>query len=792
MGGLGWRELRLRPALAPAVAFVGGAVALGDLEAAWAWKLAALALVAAAGSARWARRTGGHLLVLGAFGAAGGGLAILRATPAGLPTDELPHRVRGLVESRLELPTGPLLKVAVAQVDGAPARFGLSLAIDGPVAAAPGDDVECVTRLRERLPAMNPGEWSTHPKLSRAAQQWSGGCGAERLVHRVWAFPVTRWLADEHAALTRRVQAEDAGPAGSVVLTLAAGQRAALSDALEEDFARSGLAHVLSVSGLHVAALALAAFAVLRRLVVWLPVRRLRRLDARQLAAPLAVLVLWAYVAFTGWQAPAVRSGLMASLVFAGYAAQRRADALNALALAALVMTALDPSAPFDLSVQLSFLSLVALIAVGPALRRLIPLEPPHPSREDGWRLRVAQWRELAVGTFCASIAVTLVTGPLLLLVFQRLGLAGLLSNVVLLPVVSALVVVCAALAAASVVAPLAAGPLAWLSVKLAALVVHAAQAFAALPFATLELPPPPPVLAVAFVAAVLAFSVSHGRARWIALAAPCLVLVHVLQATVAHTRTEVTFLAVGHGDAIVVSSGGHHALIDGGGVPGGADTGQRHVLPFLRARGIRKLDLAVLSHAHPDHALGLASTLLDVPTARLWLPAGTQSLGLVDDVEDAAAGATVERVGAGSPPLRLGELTIEVLGPTPPMAHADNESENDRSIVLRVRHGAVSFLLTGDIEAPAEATVTLDEPITVLKAPHHGSRTSSTPDFVAAARPQFVVFSAARRSRHGFPHPDVVQRYQAVGAQAFRTGHDGAISFVSDGRRVVPRPFLR
>lgn len=791
MGGLGWRELGLRPALFPATAFVAGAVLVGDgatPPTAWA------ALAVGLGAAAWsrARRAGAHLLVLLAFFSLGGAIALVHARALGVPDDDLPHRVRGAVQARSETPDGPLLRLQVLDVDGAPARFGLALGVTGEVAVSEGDVVAAVTRVRERLPAMNPGEWSSFPRLARGAQQWVGGCLAERVVRLEPAPPPARWLQAQHASLVALVQARDAGPAGSVVLTLAAGQRAALTEALEDDFARSGLAHVLSVSGLHVAALAVAVFTALRLLVLRLPWRRLRRVDARQLAAPLAVPWLWAYVAFTGWQPPAVRSGLMASLVFGGYALLRRADSLNALALAALVMTALDAAAPFDLSVQLSFLSLLALIVVSPRLRALIPVEPPHPSRQAGWRLRLARVRETALGTLCASAAVTLVTGPLLLLVFQRLGLAGLVSNVVLLPLLSVLVVVCAGLAVASVVAPWAAPVLAALAIWLAALVVRGASFFAALPLAAVELPPPPPLLAAVFIAAVLATCLARGRLRWVGLAAPLAVLAHAATTALHANDTSVTFLAVGHGDAIVLSSEGHHALIDGGGVPGGVDTGRKHVLPFLRARGIRRLDLAVLTHAHPDHALGLASTLLDVPADRVWLPRGSPSLGLLDDVEDAAAGATVERAGLGTPPLRLGALTISVLGPTPALASVENERENDRSIVLEVTHGDVSFLLTGDIEAAAEASLTVRGPVTVLKAPHHGSRTSSTPPFVAQTKPRYVVFSAARKSRHGFPHPEVSARYQAAGAEAFRTGVDGAITFTSDGRRVFPAPFLR
>ncbi|MFP2934040.1 ComEC/Rec2 family competence protein, partial [Pyxidicoccus sp. 3LG] len=253
-----------------------------------------------------------------------------------------------------------------------------------------------------------------------------------------------------------------------------------------------------------------------------------------------------------------------------------------------------------------------------------------------------------------------------------------------------------------------------------------------------------------------------------------------------------VTFLAVGQGDAVVLSSRGHHALVDGGGVPGGADPGERFVLPYLRHQGISRLDLAVLSHPHPDHALGLASALAQVPTGRLWLPAGDGGGPLSRQVVAAARDAHVEEVQADHPPLRLGEATLEVLGPPGPEERELLESVNDRSVVLRVRHGDVTVLLAGDVEEDGEAAlVERVGEVTVMKAPHHGSRTSSTEALLARARPRHVVFCVGRRNRYGFPHPEVEARYRALGSECWRTDLEGAITVESDGQDVRLVSFL-
>jgi competence protein ComEC len=240
-----------------------------------------------------------------------------------------------------------------------------------------------------------------------------------------------------------------------------------------------------------------------------------------------------------------------------------------------------------------------------------------------------------------------------------------------------------------------------------------------------------------------------------------------------------ITFLSVGHGDAIVISSGRSHALIDGGGTPSGADTGRKYVLPYLREHRVGHLDLAVLSHPHPDHALGLISTLSEVSTQRLWLAAGTRDGDLSRRVVEVARGAKVEEVEVGRAPYALGSAQIEVLGP--PSDRVLLKGVNDRSAVLLVRHGQITALLTGDIEEAGEEYLNIG-PTTILKVPHHGSATSSTPELLRKARARYVVFCVGKNNRFHLPNQAVVRRYASSGAQCFRTDVDGAVTFESDG----------
>ncbi|HVE87335.1 MAG TPA: DNA internalization-related competence protein ComEC/Rec2 [Myxococcales bacterium] len=784
----GWRDLGLRPTFFPATGLALGAWLGRSTGPGPGIFLLGLAAIFAAWSAH--RRTGAHLLLLAGTGVVGFGLATLEASPvvppAALERPGQPVRLEGVVERVEQAPDASRLLLAVARAAGEPARFRARLY--GPPSAAgvrPGDRVLLDARLKPEEPAANPGQLDLSGPRRGAGLLFHGAMDPERTVVVSPAPQAQRWLESARRQVSEAIRPLAPSPeAAALYGALATGDRAALPDEVEEAFARSGLAHVLSVSGLHVAALALLAFAVARRLLVlaW-PGARTR--DARALAGPLALPIVWGYVAFTGWQPPAVRSAAMLSLMLLGFTAGRRADGLNALATSALLLLALEPSGAGDLSLQLSFAAVAALILVAPAVRAALPVPPPEPSATRRWRYRAQKAREAVLSLLCAGAAVTATSLPLCAQAFHRASVAGVLANVAGAPLVAALTVLAAAGGAASLLAGAWAAPLLWLGTRAAALLLWLARWFAAFPWAAPSLPSYGALLGFLHVAGVLAFALGRGRARWVGLLVPASLAAALLYPAATAPPLSVTFLSVGHGDAIVVSSRGQHALIDGGGVPGGADVGRKIVLPFLWEQRVDHLALAVLSHPHPDHALGLISAVAALPTSRVWVPAGAGGGVLLDRLRAAAAarGAEVEEVERGHAPVRVGDAEIDVLGPPPDRVLL--EGVNDRSVVLRVRLGAASVLLTGDIESAAEAALGEDAgPATVLKAPHHGSRTSSTPDFLARAAPGAVVFSVGAHNRFGLPAPEVVDRARATGATCLRTDADGAVRFETDGRR--------
>ena len=769
MGCWTWKDLGIRPLVFPVLALGLGCALPGLSRPApvlAACLAAVLAIVALASHAR----PGAHLALLAAALVSGSTLAARAGRSTPLPTGR-PVLLEGRLGPVEVDARGGRTVLEVARADGAPARARTRLWWSDPeLHPWPGQRVQLRAELRADAGPESWGQYDTGAAARARGLSTSGRIVPGSLVPLLPPARWQLWVTQRREAFGRwtRGRLGDAD-AAALVGALAAGLRSELGPEWEDRFARSGLAHVLSVSGLHVAALALALAAVLAALLRASPAL-VRRMDPRRPAALAALPLVWGYVVFTGNQPPAVRSALMLGVVLAGRVLQRPADALNALALAAGVLLVADPASVRDLSLQLSFSAVLALVLLAPRLRAWVPVPPPDPHRSGRWRRVLEQLREALLGVCTASAAVTLGSIPLVATAFHRISLVGWAVNVLALPVASVLTLTSAAAGGLFCLSPaLAAAPL-LVAGGAARALLALVRAGAAVPAGVLTTPSFSWPAALAFGLGLLGVALGVRRAGWVAIVAMLAVLARPLLEP--RPPLELTVLPVGHGDSILVSSGGAHLLVDGGGVPGGIDPGARVVLPYLRERGIRRLEAVALSHPHPDHALGLLTVLREVPVDRLWLPADVERGPLVDAVLAAAGPARVEWLAAGE--VRpLGVATVRILAPR--REASGLRSVNDRSLVLHLSAGGRSALLPGDAGAAEEAQLPPLES-TVVKVPHHGSRTSSSPGLVAASQAWVALFSDGRANRFGLPAPEVVDRWRSSGAEVLRTDVDGAI----------------
>jgi competence protein ComEC len=713
-----------------------------------------------------------------ALAAAGAIAATVMAAPTSAPTPteegteevELEGRVASVPE-RMEGRARFLLRD----------RGGRLLQASAPQPAWPiawGDAVRLRARVYAPEGARNPGGRDLRALL--AARGIAAAAHARTPPLRIAPpAPLTRLEAGRGRLERAAAATLPPGEAG-LVRAIGAGDRSGIDPALNDAFARSGLAHLLSVSGLHLAVVALGCWRLLRALLLRTDLAA--HLEPRRAAALLALPVAALYAVATGADVPVVRSALAAGLAFLGMLLDREAGALPSLSLALLAVLAAEPGALYDVSLQLSFASVAGLALLTGPLRAALPWEP-GPGR-------LGRAAESCLSALAAGLAAALATAPLVAFHFRRVSLLAPLANLLGVPVGAALTVAAAAAALAAAALPALTVPLLWPCWPLAWLLLRINALFAT-PAAVAGVGSPGLLGVLASYAGLAGCFALRGwrRGGCAALALAGLAVPGLARESAAGGRglLEVTFLSVGQGDAALLRlPDGSAALVDAGGDPRGRfDPGARDVLPFLRDAGVRRLWRAVLSHPHPDHGMGFGAVGAALPVER-FLTAGRP-------VDDALAPAL-----ASLPPpvaLRQGQaleragVRLEALGPPP---GAEAWSENDASLVLRVTFGETAFLLPGDVEGEGEEALLRQAPrlaADVVKVPHHGSPTSSGEGLVRASHPRFAVISLGRHNPFGFPSPAVVARWREAGAEVRRTDQAGAVRFLSDGREVWRAP---
>lgn len=706
-----------------------------------------------------------------------------------------------------------------------------------PLRAGAALEVEVHPRPLQRY--LDPGVADFNSRARRADVDFTASVAPGAYRRLPWlAGPASARL---RAALWRRLSAgvDALVPPGrrpranALLRGMLLGDTGRLGPLTRRDFQVDGVYHVVVVAGLHIGLLAF--------LLLWL-LRLARCPPAWAEAATLAVLALYAWT--ISGRTPTLRVLLMLAVYFVARRWFRERQPLNAVGAAALLLLLWRPQAWFDPGFEMSFAAAALLAGVAAphfarsaqpfrrATRRLadVGYDLSFPPRWAQFRLdlralsrrwsRLSPWlgaRALpalargAVGLYeVAFVSFILQCGlaPFLAVYFHQVTPWAAAANIIALPL-------------ASLLLPLAWLALAWralVGVHLAALTRALAWALAALaggllrwahwaaqwPLAAARVPSPPAwALAVFALAVALWFRLARhgGRALMISVFA-----VAILAATLVWTpfpprlprrALMVTAIDVGQGDAIFVAfPNGRTLLVDAGPRGPDWDAGEEVVAPYLWSLGLRRLDAALLTHAHSDHMGGLPFILRNFRPRELWV---TQTLPSEPQVGAMlrvalAVGARIRRREEGER-FRIGRgassAELDVLLPTP-WYRAGPTATNQDSMVVRIAFRGASVLLEGDAEAPQErAMLASGLPLasTLLKVGHHGSRTSSLPPFLAAVRPAAAMISVGAGNEYGHPSPLVLQRLRAVGARVFRTDQGGAVEAIfGRGRMTVFR----
>ncbi|MBI2979500.1 MAG: DNA internalization-related competence protein ComEC/Rec2 [Chloroflexi bacterium] len=581
-------------------------------------------------------------------------------------------------------------------------------------------------------------------------------------------------------------------PQASLAQGIILGIRGNIPETVNSDFIRSGTAHLLAISGVNLTIVA----GIMLSLGIWLFGKK------GFIYIWLALGAVWFYALLTGMQPPVFRAVIMVSLFLVADLLGRQRNAVTALALAAAVMVAIDPNVLWDAAFQMSFMAMAGLIFIFPRLQSLSRKTVNATLGEEGVAVSVANF---VADSFSVTLAAISAVWPLIAYYFGVISWIAPLANLLALPVLPGIIISGSLAAGLGLLVMPVAQVIAWIAWLFASYLLLVVKAFATVSPIEGGSVSPAVILLYYSILALSIWLVSNRKkmvefmsrvivfvpgvpVKWVI---PPLLVVAILVVVVAVTMPDdnlhVSFLDVGQGSAVLIQKGSQQVLVDGGPSPQALTVALGKKMPFWD----RTIDLLVLTHHHADHITGQIEVLNrykvgQVLSANLTdeSPLYTEWLSLIEekDIKYVTARAGQQ--------INFGEAVIEVLNPQIPLFSGTDSDIDNNGVVLHVRMGKVSFLLTADIMWEAEFDLIarrVSLASTVLEVAHHGSATSTTAEFLAMVSPRLAVISVGKDNSFGHPSQEVVDRLKEKLGQEkiYYTSENGTIEFITNRQKL-------
>lgn len=664
-----------------------------------------------------------------------------------------------------------------------------------------GDRLRLLCRLYSPRGFQNPGGFSYERHLAFERIYTIGFLSVENgwvKIGEGFKNPLLLWIEGLRDHIRNFLQKEATPRSSSILEALILGEQGHIPEEVKEHFIRTGIAHILAISGDHLGIVALLSFSLL----IWILTRSewiLLSLSVKKWAAALTLPCILLYLFIAGAGISIIRATIMVIIFFLSILFNRDRNLLHTLALAALLILILSPPSLFDVSFQLSFLAVLSILYLVPRTLAILKREEILPSLKTSWRQTI--WKYIKF-SFLVSAVATLGTAPFVALHFNRISPIGLVTNLFAIPWVGFLIVPLNIIA--SVVSfffyPLAAF-LIQINSFLTMILLEVIALFSSIPFASLFISTPTTFEIVLFY--LLLFLMVHLKKRgWVRYLFLGVCMIIIFNVTFWHVKDwfckdlRITFIDVGHGDSILIEfPKGKRMLIDGGGLHEDRfDIGKNVLAPFLWKKKIRHIDYLVLTHADPDHLKGLNFIASHFSIGQFW------NNGLRGDsdqyimLNETLLRKKVERVSMNEKVPSQMIHGVEISCFNPPGAQRSYKPRrsrsyfNNSSLVMRIQFKKASILFAGDIEIETEYRILREGfPVKadILKIPHHGSASSSSQVFLERVNPAYAILSVGERNIGKLPHPEVLKRYQTLGTQIFRTDQQGAISVITDGEKI-------
>ncbi len=624
--------------------------------------------------------------------------------------------------------------------------------------------------------------------------------------------PLLLQIEDWRDHIRNFLEKESHSPSSSIFKAFVLGEQGDIPEEVKDHFIVTGIAHLLAISGDHLGIVALLSFSLL----IWILKRSeflLLSISVKKLAAGLTIPCILLYTFIAGGGISVIRAMIMVITFFLSIVFNRERNLLHTLALAAFLILIFSPPSLFDVSFQLSFLAVLSILYMMPRILEGLKKEEISLPLKTSWKQTILKYTKLSLLVTAVAIFGT---APFVAFHFNRISPIGFVTNLFVIPWVGFLIVPLS----------LTASILSFVFYPLAALLIHitefftvfllkAVAFFASFPFASLFISTPTAFEIILFY--VLLFSVvhlqksnrpDHGRkvVRYLFLGV-CVVLFLDLAFwnLKGHFQKNLilTFIDVGHGDSILLEfPKGKKMLIDGGGLHEDRfDIGKNVIAPFLWKKKIRRIDFLVLTHPDPDHLKGLNFIASHFSIGQFLENGVRTDSEFFKQLEETLLRKRIERLSLNenSPPQVINGVKISFFNPpVKGPSHASLPASsllNNQSLVIMIQFKNIKVLLAGDIEKEAEYRMLREDyPLNadILKIPHHGSSSSSTLYFLQRVKPSYAILSVGERNIGRLPHPEVLKRYQELGAKIYRTDKHGAITVATDGEKIEVKTFLK
>ena len=672
----------------------------------------------------------------------------------------------------------------------------------------PGDRIRFPARLRLFRNFNNPGNYDYEGAMKLKGLTCAANISDGTRIVRLGPGRLTffRGLVEGLQRPVREFFQERLDPRNDALFrALILGERQGITPALREPFNQTGLGHLLAVSGLHIGLVAGVAFFLFK----WLISRSYRlalSVDVRKLAALLTCFPVIGYALLAGFQVSSQRAMIMVLAFLASLLLGREREVWSTLSLAGLVILLFDPNALFSISFQLSFMAVIGILWLTPAIlnrlhRPVNTLTGKRPARN--------RLLDYFIGLAAASASAAFFLLPVTCYYFHRIPLVSMPANLTAVPILGVWLIPLGLLSAVTV--PLSTG-IAGLFLQIASwgldIWMSIIEFWANLPWSSIWTITPNLFEIVLFYLLIF-FAFFFRRRRW---AKTGLVVVAILilsdiaywAYTVRFNRDlQVTFLDVGQGNAALVSfPGGKKMLIDGGGFAGGSfDVGEMVVAPYLWHSKILRIDYLVLSHPQADHMNGLRFIARFFHPREFWYNGDQVETPSFRELMEIVEGQEIRKMLPADlqGEIRINGARVQVLHPDPetgiPGIKDDGKRLNNNSMVLKITYGDTSFLFPGDLEKVGEEALIARAgqmiQSDILLSPHHGSKTSSSKKFLELVSPRICIISSGERTARNFPHPTVLNRLRDIACNVLRISLSGAVTVTVSQDQLDIRTFI-